>query len=88
MLERDGPVGSKASDGQYYRTLTHAGYKEEGVAPSTLETADAVWESFTSALKAEIARHTGKVLEWRSRPSLEFRDDRCWVRARLAFVSP
>lgn len=80
MFERDGPKGPRASNGELYFTLTHAGRKSEGagyafqfmaIGEDTLPAISAAKDAFMTALHAEKALHGDSILEWRTRPEAE-----------------
>lgn len=79
MIERDGKPDRLASNGQPYFTLTHAGVKEEfGHLPFyvTAESSNraiaerALMVMYDAHLNALKAANVGKMLEWRSRPTI------------------
>lgn len=82
MVERDGPVGRCASDGQPYVILVASGPKPEGSSalgqyfigckPENKEQAtEALWRFYNQVLDEMKAQNEGKILEWRRRPTVE-----------------
>lgn len=103
MIERDGKPIFKASDGQLYTTVTHAGAKKEGetfpfflicTQKHAADTEKAAMSMLMEHIDNLKQQNAGKVLEWRARPYIDrgndYFGDQVYIsaKARLAFIDP